>query len=130
MRRKVLHILVIAILALNLAGVWAFASAFDCGMACCEPGEAARAGIPILEAPSCCQVDGVTCGFETGQYNELFDTAICYHNRVQKIAGEWDLIISSNLFPPSPTLRFPPSERSTGPPQSTPLYLSNAVFLC
>ena len=33
--------------------------------------------IPTFEAPSCCAFDGVTCGFETGQYEELFDTAIC-----------------------------------------------------
>ncbi len=130
MIRKALHILVIAILALNLMGAWAFASALDCGMGCCEQSETARSGIPTFEAPSCCAVDGVTCGFETGQYEELFDTAICCFTGVDKVSAEWDLNVASSLISPSPTLRFPPSEVSAVPTPSTPVYLSNAVFLC
>jgi hypothetical protein len=68
MIRRVLHILVIAVLALNLMGAWAFASALDCGMACCEPGD--WAGTTSFEASSCCQMNDVTCGFETGKYEE------------------------------------------------------------
>ena len=130
MIRKALHILVIAILALNLMGAWAFASALDCGMGCCEQSETAQSGIPTFEAPSCCAFDGVTCGFETGQYQELFDTAICCFTGVDKVSAEWDLNVASNFSSHSPTLRFSPSERSTGPPQTTPIYLSNAIFLC
>jgi hypothetical protein len=128
MIKKSFHILVIAILALNLMGAWAFASAFDCGMECCKPGD--WAGTISYEAPSCCQMTDVTCGFEAGQYEELFDTAICCHSGLQKIGEEWDLNASWSIFSPSPALPLPPSEGSTGPPQSTPVYLSNAAFLC
>jgi len=128
MYKRVFHILIIAVLALNLMGAWAFASAFDCGMECCKPGE--WAGTISIEASSCCQMSDVTCGYETGQYEDLFDEAICCHSSVNKVSGEWDLNISSSLLSPSPTLRFPPSERFTASPQTTPIYLSNATLLC
>ena len=80
MIRKTFHILVITILALNLMGAWVFASILDCSMGCCEPSETAQAGIPTYEAPSCCDIEGVTCGFETGAVDELFDEALCCFN--------------------------------------------------
>ena len=128
MIRKTLHILVIGILALNLMGAWAFASAFDCGMECCKPGE--WSGTTSIEAPSCCQMSDVTCGFEAGTYQELFDSAICCHSSVQKIAGGWDLTTTSSILSPSPALRFLPSEVNKPLPTATPAYLSNASFLC
>ena len=130
MIRKVLHIFVIAILALNLMGAWAFASALDCGMECCEQSETAQSGIPTYEAPSCCALNNVTCGVESSQYEELFDTAICCYTGADKVSAEWDLNVFSGIFSPSLTLPFPYSERSTSPPKSTPLYLSNASLLC
>ena len=63
MIRKIFHILVIAVLALNLMGAWAFASILDCGMECCKPGELASTGVDYYDAPSCCDYDGVQCGF-------------------------------------------------------------------
>ena len=128
MTKKLFHIVVIAILALNLMGAWAFASAFDCGMECCQQGD--WADTTSFEAPSCCGLDDVTCGFETGQYQELFETAICFHTGAQKVSSGFVLISSSSIFSPSPTLPLAPSARSAPLPQSTPLYLSNAVFLC
>jgi len=113
---------------MNLMGAWVLASSIDCGMECCNPGE--WSGASSFEASSCCQMNDVTCGFETGQYQELFDKAICCHNGIQKISATWDLVVSSSLLTPSPTLRFTPSERSTGHPRSEPLYLSNASLLC
>jgi hypothetical protein len=130
MIRKALHILVIAILALNLMGAWAFASAFDCGMACCQPSETAEAGIPTIEAASCCQMSDVTCGFETGQYEELFDTAICcFTGSADQDQASADLI-ADKVNTDTPTPRYTVTVLSTGPPQTTPVYLSNAAFLC
>jgi hypothetical protein len=128
MLKKTLHILVIAILALNLMGAWAFASAFDCGMECCQQGD--WAGTTSFEAPSCCGLNDVTCSFEAGAVDELFDEAICCFTGVQKISSGFALISSSSIFSPSPTLPLATSARSAPLPQSTPLYLSNAVFLC
>jgi hypothetical protein len=126
--KRFLHTLIISVLALNLMGAWAFASLLDCGMVCCQSGD--RAGVVSYEAPSCCEMGDITCGFETGRYDELFDTAICCHSGVQKIAGEWDRTVDSGIFFPSPTLRFPPSEVNTPPPKTAPVYLTNASFLC
>jgi hypothetical protein len=128
MMKKTFHILVIAILALNLMGAWAFASAFDCGMACCEPGD--WAGTTSFEAPSCCAIVGVTCGFEAGQYEELFDEAICcYAGSARQDQGPADLV-ADKVNTDTPTPRYTVTVLSTGPPHSTPVYLSNAVFLC
>jgi hypothetical protein len=129
MIKKGLHILVIAVLALNLMGAWVFASAFDCGMECCKPGE--WAGTTSFEAPSCCAMDEVTCGFEAGQYEELFDTAICCSNSAtshQLTADTLSYSIIKDTFTHSPT--YPLTEFSSVPHQEQPLYLSNAAFLC
>ena len=82
MVKKTFHIMIVAVLALNLMGALAFASALDCGMACCKTDE--WSDTPSFEAPSCCQMSDVTCGFETGQYEEIFDAAICCYNTTQK----------------------------------------------
>lgn len=130
MIRKTLHILVIAILALNLMGAWAFASALDCGMGCCEQSETAQSGIATFEAPSCCAFDGVTCGFETGQYEELFDTAICCHTgSAHQDQASADLV-ADKVDTDTPTHRYSVTALSTAPPQDTPIYLSNASLLC
>ena len=128
MIRKTLHILVIAILALNLMGAWAFASAFDCGMECCQPGD--WGGTTSFEAPSCCGLDDVTCDFETGQYQELFETAICCHTGNTYSQAAAALITAGKISPDTPTPRYTDTGFLTGPPQSTPLYLSNASLLC
>lgn len=130
MTRKILPITLIVFLALNLAGVGAFAAAFDCGMSCCNTGQTDLAGAPAFGTPSCCQLDGVTCGYGAGPQESLLVKAICCHSGVQKIAGKWDHTVSSNTFSPSPTLRFPSSEVNRPPPQTAPVYLSNATFLC
>jgi hypothetical protein len=128
MIKRVLHILVIAILALNLMGAWAFASALDCGMACCEPGD--WAGTTSFEASSCCQMNDVTCSFETGQYQELFDTAICcFTGSAHPDQASADLV-ADKVNTDTPIPPYSVTVLSTGPPQSTPVYLSNAVFLC
>ena len=131
MIRRTLHILVIAILALNLMGAWAFAAAFDCGMACCEPSETAQAGIPTFEAPSCCAMDDVTCDFETGQYEELFDTAICCYNSASSNDDtSYELVTADALHAPTQLRTYAHTLLKEPPPQTTPLYLSNASFLC
>ena len=131
MIRKALHILVIAILALNLMGAWAFASALDCGMGCCEQSETARSGIPTFEAPSCCAFDGVTCGFETGQYEELFDEAICCYNSASANDDvSYEFLTAGALNPPTHPRTHASAFLEAPPPQTTPIYLSNAVFLC
>lgn len=128
MIKRVLHIIVIAILALNLMGAWAFASALDCGMACCEPGD--WAGTTSFEASSCCQMDDVTCSFETGQYEELFDTAICCFTVSANPDHASADLVADKVNTDTPTPLYQVTVLSTGPPQSTPVYLSNAVFLC
>jgi hypothetical protein len=131
MIRKTFHILIIAILALNLMGAWAFASLLDCGMGCCESSETAQSGIPTFEAPSCCAVDGVTCGFETGQYEELFDKAICCYNSTSSTDdSSYELLTAVALNTPTNSPTYTHTFHSNGPPQSTSIYLSNAVFLC
>jgi hypothetical protein len=129
MIKKGLHILFIAVLALNLMGAWVFASAFDCGMECCKAGE--WAGTTSFEAPSCCAMDDVTCVFETGQYEELFDTAICSFNSATSHKLPVDNVTSTMVVvADTPTLRYSDTAFLTPPPQPTPLYLSNASLLC
>ena len=129
MIRRTLHILVIAILALNLMGAWAFASAFDCGMECCQQGD--WAGTTSFEARSCCGLDDVTCGFETGQYQELFETAICCFNTTSSVDDtSYELLTSDTPNAHTHTRTHAYTLLKEHPPQSTPLYLSNASFLC
>ena len=129
MLKKTFHILVIAILALNLMGAWAFASAFDCGMECCQQGD--WAGTTSFEAPSCCGLDDVTCGFETGQYQELFETAICCHNRTSSVDDtSYEALTSDAPTAHTHTRTYAYTLLKEHPPQDTPLYLSNASFLC
>ena len=128
MLKRTFHILVIAVLALNLMGAWAFASAFDCGMECCKPGE--WAGTTSYEAPSCCQVDDVTCGFETGRYEEIFDTAICCFNSADSHKLTADSLVASVAHAPTHPRSHAYTLLNDPSPQSTPLYLSNASFLC
>jgi hypothetical protein len=131
MIKKTLHILVITILALNLMGAWAFASAFDCGMECCQPSETAQAGIPTYEAPSCCAMDDITCDFETGQYQELFDTAICCHTTTSSVDDtSYELLAAGVLDTPTHIRTYALTFQKTSSPPSTPVYLSNASFLC
>lgn len=129
MIRKSLHIAMMVVLAMNLTGAMALASLLDCGMACCKPGD--WVGTTSLEAPSCCQMSNVTCGFETGQYEELFDTAICcftgsahQNNVFTALVHE----VGNNADTPIP--RHTVTALSTGPPLSAPVYLSNASLLC
>ena len=129
MIKKVLHILVISILALNLMGAWAFAAAFDCGMECCKPGD--WAGTTSYEAPSCCQMTDVTCGFETGQYQELFDTVVCCFNTTSSVDdNSYELLTSDALYAHTYKRTYAYTLLKENPPQETPLYLSNASFLC
>ena len=132
MMRKTFHILVIAVLALNLMGAWAFASILDCGMECCKPSELAGTGVDYYDAPSCCDYDGVQCGFEAGTVDELFDEAVCCFSSADSNKLTADSVVSSvdGSVPDTPTPRHTVTLFSTGPPLETPLYLSNASFLC
>lgn len=130
MLRRIGNIALIAVLALNLMGVWAFASSYDCGMACCQPSETAKAGIPTFESPSCCQTSGITCTFESVDYEELFDEVLCCYTGAHRVSGQWDHAITSLPDIPSSDPSFPPSESSTGPPQNTPIYIHNLTLIC
>ncbi len=114
---------------MNLMGAWAFASTADCGMECCKPG--AWEGTTSFEAPSCCQMDDLTCGFEAGKYEELFDEALCcFHKVAGSQLTEGALVAAAvDGAPVYPRTHFP-ALPSTGPPGEIPLYLSNATFLC
>ena len=115
MIKKALHILVISVLALNLMGAWAFASAFDCGMECCQPGD--WADTTSYEAVSCCQMNDVTCGFETGQYEELFDTAICCFTGSADQSKTFTALVNAvSSYPDTPTLRYSVTAFSVLPP--------------
>lgn len=127
MMKKVFHIGFICVLALNLMGAWALASALDCGMACCKPGD--WAGTTSFEAPSCCQMNDITCGFETGTFEEIFDTAVCCFSTPDnnQHSAALDIVkVDTDI----PTYRNTVTRLSTGPPPDTPVYLSNASFLC
>lgn len=129
MLKRIFHILIIAILALNLMGAWAFASAIDCGMACCKPGD--WAGTTSYEAPSCCQMSDLTCGFETGQYEELFDTAICCYNSTSSIDDPSNVLLTAAaLYAPTHPRTHSRTFLEEHPPQSKPVYLSNVSLLC
>ena len=131
MIRKGFHILVIAVLALNLMGAWAFASILDCGMECCKPNELASTGVDYYDAPSCCDYDGVQCGFEAGQVAELFDEAVCcFSSADSKQLTAVSLTITGEVNSPTDVRTHARTFYDTGPPLETPLYLSNATFLC
>ena len=131
MTRKIFHILVIAILALNLMGAWAYASLLDCDMDCCKLGEWAASGVTSFEAPSCCDFAGVTCGFEAGQVDELFDEALCCFNVTSSNDQTAVVLPAADEINAHTHLRtLARTYHSTGPPLETPLYLSNATFLC
>ena len=130
MLKKVFHITIMAVLALNLTGAMAFASLVDCGMECCKPEDWASTGIVSYEAPSCCDSDRTTCGFETAQAPEAFDKVVCCHLSTAKVSGDaiapspWGVTAS----PAQPSTPF--SAFSTGPPPDTPLYLSKLSLIC
>jgi hypothetical protein len=76
-------------------------------------------------------MDEVTCGFETGQFEELFDEALCcFHSSDSRQLTAEGLSYSGikDTFTHSPT--YPLTEFSSVPHQEQPLYLSNAAFLC
>jgi len=129
MRTRTFHIAVMALLVLNLSGASAFSFSADCGMECCRPAD--WDGTSSYEAPSCCGMDGVTCGFETGRLEEFLETALCrsassyssnqHHNSIPAIAG---ISSSTHIRTYALALNF------TGSPPATPVFLSNAAILC
>jgi hypothetical protein len=130
MTKRIFNLLIISVLALNLMGAWAFAASFDCGMECCQVSDTARAGIPTLESPSCCQTSGVTCGYQAGHYEELFDEVLCCHSGVQKVSGEEIRAVHALLMSPSPAPTARLAESSIVKTPSTPLYINNLALIC
>ena len=130
MLKRTLHIIVAAVLVLNLTGAIALSFAGDCGMECCRPAEGTMTGAASLEAPSCCSANDVTCSFEGHRYQELFDEALCCHTDTRKVSGDWRMNVASDLLPSVPVLLFSLSVHSTGSPPSVPVYLSNATLIC
>lgn len=128
MLKKILNILIVAIIALNLAGGWVFASSLDCGMECCDNG--GQADTSSFEASSCCHLSDVTCGSGTGHHQELFDKAICHHAGTQKAPNKWGPDPTSLIFTNSPALRYPTFRGSPGLTRTLPVYLSNASLIC
>jgi hypothetical protein len=113
-------------------GAWALASIADCGMDCCKPNEWASSGAPSYEAPSCCDTADTTCGFEAGTVEELFDEVVCcfnsaggYHLSITTINASADDFVDVDPRTHARTLHAPHSDLP-----DTPLYLSNAAFLC
>ena len=130
MIRKALHISVIAILALNLMGVWAFAGAFDCGMECCRVSETAKAGIPTFESPSCCSIDDVTCGFEAAGYDELFDEVLCCHSPSSSASIDLFLADDLSVAESGENLPGPTTLVDLQQAQPPPIYIQNLSLIC
>jgi len=128
MIKKAFNILLISILALNLAGGWVFASSLDCGAKCCENG--GQAETFSFEISSCCTLDEVNCGFGTGHHQGLFDKAICHHAGTQRIPTKGSPDAAPLVFTDSPGLSHPISRRSAGLAKTLPVYLSNASLIC
>lgn len=132
MIRKTTNILLIAVLALNLMGAWATAMPLNCGMECCRPTEAVLSDAPMIEAPGCCDRSGVTCTFESGQYEELFDDVLCCISSGFKV-NQASIPLGANVdgdVGASQPPRFTIPVHVNGPPSETPLFLTNAAFLC
>lgn len=130
MLKKTIHILFITVLAFNFMGAWALAMPTDCGMECCQASELATAGVPVIEYPGCCSTSETTCTFQAGDYQEIFDKALCCHNGGHSAYG---MAAAAGL----PTGHTEPSLgascaawNDTGPPSAIPLYLNNASLLC
>jgi len=131
MMKKAFHIIFIALLALNLTGAMALSYATDCGMECCRPTDWAATCCPSIEASTCCGMDGVTCGFEASQYQELFDKALCCSNKTGFSKNFSDVLLTTAaLHAPTHSPTHALTSHSTVPPPSVPVYLSNAAFLC
>jgi hypothetical protein len=131
MFKRAFHIIVIAVLAMNLTGVLAFAYATDCGMECCKPEEWSGTGTASYESASCCGMDDVSCGFETGQYEELFDEALCcFNGSISKNRAVSNLLATIDGNADIPILRYSVTRHSKGSPQTVPVYLSNATLIC
>jgi hypothetical protein len=129
MSKRSFHILVIAVLALNLSGAAALTYAADCGMECCKPAD--WAGTISFEAPSCCEMDGVTCGFETGRFEDLFATVITRFNTTgsaNHLSNNFSVVVSS--YAPAYSRTHAPAFNSSGSPPTASIFLSNAVILC
>ena len=129
MSKKFFHILIVVLLVLNLTGIPAFSFTADCGMDCCRPAH--RAGTVSFEAASCCNMDGVTCGFEAGQWEELFDTAVCSSNSVNSTTDGIDILSFTVSYLVHSHLRtYPPTFVLTGSPPTVPVFLANSAILC
>ena len=129
MSKRFFNILVIALLALTLMGAPAFAFSPDCGMDCCRPPD--RAGAAFFEAPSCCNLDGVTCGFEAGRFEALLDEALCCPNSGNLPSDGIDILSFADSYLAHTRLRtHPPTFNLLGSQPTIPVYLSNAAILC
>ena len=130
MVKKAFHIAIVALLALNLIGSWGVASAADCGMACCAPGETAKTGIPVYEALNCCSAGGMSCDLESTSHAELFDEVVCCFGQTHFSASA-NIVssTSSSIFEGALSHhRFSPGD--TLPSYSEPLFLKNLSILC
>ena len=129
MTKRIFHIAFIALLALNLSGAGSFAYSPDCGMECCEPAD--WEGTVSFEAPTCCDMDDVTCGFEAVPLEDLFEEAICCHNGGNlKTFGQDSLSLAVSYYALTHAPTHPLTLASIGSPATAPIFLSNAAILC
>jgi len=130
MRKKTFHIVIIALMALNLMGSWGIASAADCGMSCCASNETAKNSIPVYEAPNCCSAGGMSCDLESTSHAELFDEVVCcFGQTLSSLSADIASSTSSSIFEGALSYhRFSPG--GTPPSYSEPLFLKNLSILC
>jgi hypothetical protein len=127
MVKRIFYIVFITLLALNLSGATSFAYSSDCGMKCCQPS--GWAGTVSFIAPTCCDMDGVTCGFETDRFEELFDAVLARINSTNSTNQlSNNPFTVANLYTPAHSCTYSITPNPTESPPSTPVYLSNSAI--
>ncbi len=129
MTRKSLHILILAVFALNVLGMSLAYANGSCGMECCAKAPDSI-GVTSFEQPSCCNTVSTTCSTESTLPGELVDPVLCSTQCSANPAiakadpGIAELTFENNL---KSSDAF---SQTRGSPNEVPIYVSNLSFIC
>jgi len=129
MTRKSLHILILAVFALNVLGMSLAYADGSCRMECCAKASDSI-GVSSYEQPSCCNTVSTTCSTESTLPGELADPVLCSTQCSANPAiaradqGITELTSENDLKSPEAF------SKTGGSPNAVAIFISNLSFLC
>ena len=125
MTRKILHILILAVFALNVLGMSLAYANGSCGMECCAKAPDSI-GVTSYEQPSCCNTVSTTCSLESTLPGELVDPVLCSTQcSANPAIARADLTNFESDLKSSEAFSEP-----WGSPHTVPIFISNLSFIC